>query len=428
MTMQRIEIDAVVSSYQKHSPLLLAEGAARTDVRALAHLVTTSARGATLRTADGREIIDFASGGFGYGHRYVVEQVSAQMRRMPLSSRMFFSRPLAMLAARLARITPGALEVSFFGASGSEAMEGALKLARGVHPKRRRIVVAKSAYHGGTMGALSACGVDALRSPLGELPLTAVPVPYGDAAALAAAVDEQTLAIVLEPIHTGTGVQLPPPGYLTTARACANATGALFIADEVATGLARTGRLFAVDAEGVAPDVMVLGSGLGAGLLPIGAYITTRELNNRVYDKQDPLLHANTTGGNPSACTAALAGLDLIEREDLTGKATANGIKILYALEQLAQRHEGCVERVEGRGHLAAIRLRDGELARALQSRALERGVLTRCTGMAAGEAWIAVRPPLLAEPAELEAGLDALAQAAAEVLPIGRIGTEAAQ
>lgn len=387
-----------------------------------------SARGATVKTANGGDFVDFASGGFGYGHPYVIEQVSAQIRRMPLSSRMFFSRPLATLATRIASLTPGALEVSFFGASGSEAMEGALKLARGVHPKHRRVVVARGAFHGGTMGALSACGIDALRNPLGELPLRAVVVPYGDAAALSSAVDDETLAIVLEPVLTSSGVLVPPPGYFALARARATATGALFIVDEVTTGMGQTGHLFATSAHGVTPDILVLGGALGGGVLPIGAYVTTRELNGRVYDKVDPLLHANTTGGNPSACVAALAGLEVIEREGLATRALESGARIREVFGELARAHSSSIARVESCGLFAAMRLRDAATLHALQRRAFERGVLTRATGLLQGEAWLAFRPPLTHNSSELERGLDALTRAMAEVLSAGPFGIEAAQ
>jgi putrescine aminotransferase len=390
--------------------------------------VVASARGATLTTSQGRTIVDLASGGFGYSHPYVVERVAAQIRAMPLSTRVFFSRPLAALIERIARLTPGDLAVSFFGASGAEAVEGALKLAKCYHRRRRRFVAAIGSYHGGSTGALAVCGVHRLRLPLTSHPLETAFVPYGDALALERVVDDDTIAIILEPVAAGSEVRVPPAGYLQAVRRRATATGALLIADEVTTGLGRTGARFGVDHDRVVPDIMCLGSSLGGGVLPIGCYVARARINNQVYDKQDPLLHANTTGGNPAACTAALATLDVVEQENLGRRAERAGAEINQAIGGLRRRYDDAILDLGGKGLLIGFRVRSAALAREIQRRALAAGALVRLDGLARGEPWIGLRPPLLVSDAELERGLEALRTAiGAAVAPRASALVEAA-
>jgi putrescine aminotransferase len=386
--------------------------------RALAQLsagVALQAQGATVRLADGREVVDLASAGFGYGHPKVIERVSQQIRSMPLSSRMFYSVPLARLAQRLAHLLPGDLEVCFFGNAGCEAIEGALKLVKGYHPGRKRVVAALGAFHGATTGALAVCGIERLRSAVhspGRQPLSVDFVPYGEAAAIERSVDGDTAAVIIEPVQVAEGVRVPPRGYLSAIRARCNTVGALLVADEVTTGLGRTGRRWGVDHDGLAPDVVALGGALGGGVLPISCYVATKRVNDRVYDKQDPLLHANTTGGNPSACCAALAALDVMEDEGLAQQASEHGRYIGQFVALLEQRFPELVRATSGLGLLFSLRLRDAEVARSIQREALARGALVRVDGLAAGEAWLGLQPPLLIKRHELELGLEAVESA----------------
>jgi putrescine aminotransferase len=389
--------------------------------------VAVSAHGATVRTSTGRELIDLASAGFGYRHPRVCLQVAEQMRALPLSSRMFFSPPLASFARRLAELTPGDLEVCYPCNSGSEATEGALKLVLGYQRdqrhqrhqrhQRRRIVAATGSYHGATLGALGVCGIAALRRPFRSLPVDATFLPYGDLGALDRIIDEETAGVIVEPVASGAGVRVPPPGYLRALRERCSATGTLLVADEITCGLGRTGRRFAVDEEAVVPDILLLGDALGGGVLPIAAYVTRREVNDRVYGKRDPALHGSTTGGNPAACVAALAALEVIETEGLAARAAAAGERIRAAFGEWRARHGSAILDAAGRGLLAALRLADADTARAVQRRALAGGALVRLDGLAAGEAWIGVRPPLLVDAGELDSGLRTLALALDEVL-----------
>jgi len=189
------------------------------------------------------------------------------------------------------------------------------------------------------------------------------------------------------------------------------------IADEIVTGLGRTGWLLAIAREGVNPDVLVLGNVLGAGLLPMGAYVTTKAINDRVYGRRTPVLHGSTTGGNPAACVAALAVLRVIEEDDVCSRSRRLGQCLDRALREV---HRGWSSKLGvpvTAGLLASIPVRDSRTAPLIQAEALGRGVLVGVQGTAGGPAWLTVRPPLLITASELQSGLDSLVQAVDAVL-----------
>ncbi|WP_394829529.1 aspartate aminotransferase family protein [Pendulispora albinea] len=411
-------LDDVREAYSTGMPPQLARGLLALDAE-----VAVSARGATVQTKSGRELVDLASGGFGFGHPRILEAVKEQVRKMPLSSRVFYSVPLARLLERIAQVTPGDLAVSFFGNAGAEAVEGALKLVKGYHRKRTRVVSAIGGYHGATTGALAVSGIEKLRYPMRDparRPVQASWVPFGDVGAMERAVDESVAAVILEPVQLATEVAVPPAGYLRAVRRRCTDVGALLIADETITGLGPTGKMFGVDHDGVVPDIMVLAGVLGGGMLSIGGYVTTRAINDKVYDKRDPLLHANTTGGNPTACTAALTTLEIIEQEGLAGKAAILGQKLQRHLTSLAERYPGVVTRARGQGLFGSITLAGGtETARALQRAALARGVMVRvfAPDPSVNAGHVAVRAPLTVSESELQTGLAALDAALDAVL-----------
>ena len=199
---------------------------------------------------------------------------------------------------------------------------------------------------------------------------------------------------------------MPPRGYLSAVRDACRASGALLIVDELVTGVGVTGRLFAVDEEEVAPDILVLGGVLGGAMLPMALYVASRRVNDAVYRRSDPVLHGTTTGGNPAACVAALATLERVREERLVDGAAESGRTIAAALEEL--RAEFPELAVAGRGLLAAVRAPSARQALAIRSAGLEAGVLLRIDGGAAGEAWIGIRPPLGIRSDELALGLRA--------------------
>jgi putrescine aminotransferase len=369
--------------------------------------VAVSARGATVWTADGRELIDLASGGFGYGDARIGAAVAAQMRALPLSSRHLLSAPLAAFVERMARIAPGDLDVTYPCNSGTEAVEGALKLARGCDRRRTTVIAASGAHHGSTLGALAVSG--GLGRPLADPPVDVVRVPYGDLGAVERLAGDRTAAVIAEPVSTAAAVIVPPSGYLAGLRRICSATGALLIADEVTTGLGRTGERFGVDRERVVPDVMVLGGALGGGVMPVAAYVTTRRLNDRVYRRRDPVLHASTTGGNPSACVAALAVLEILDEDRLEDLCAVHGAFLEVALDRLRGAHPDLVLDARACGLVGSLRLPDEHCARSLQRRALDAGVLVRLERQEGHDWHATLTPPLTTSRAELTRGIDAL-------------------
>lgn len=291
-------------------------------------------RGAGTRVWDdaGREYLDLLGGiavnALGHAHPAVVEAVTTQLQTLGHVSNFFATAPQVELAERLVDLlgTPGRV---FLSNSGTEANEAALKLTR--RTGRTHVVAATGSFHGRTMGALSLTSKEAYRTPFEPLPGDVTFVPYGDTAALAAAVTERTAAVVLEPIQGEAGVVVPPAGYLAAARRITADAGALLWLDEVQTGIGRTGRWFAHHAVpellATPPDVVTLAKGLGGGI-PIGATIAT----GAAGDLLQPGHHGSTFGGNPVACAAALAVLGtiaadgLLEQVERTGKRLADAV------------------------------------------------------------------------------------------------------
>lgn len=343
--------------------------------------VEVSAQGTTIVDHTGKRYLDFA-GGYGIftlGHRHprVVAAVHEQLERMALSGRTMFNPLAGRLARRLAELTPGELQISFFSNSGAEAVEGALKLARAA-TKRSKIVATHEAFHGKTLGALTVSGHEPYRAPFGPLLPDVVHVPFGDAAALEGAL-ENAAAFIVEPVQGEGGVIVPPPGYLARARELCDRAGALLIADEVQTGLGRCGALFACDLERVVPDVMTLAKGLSGGVVPIAATIARPACWNAAYAKA-PLLHTSSFGGGELACAAALAALEVLIDEDLAANARERGGELLAGAREVMARYPQVIAEVRGRGLLVGVELRAEGYAGTIVPEMLKRGVTTAWT------------------------------------------------
>jgi acetylornithine aminotransferase len=313
-------------------------------------LALVSGSGAVVRDDAGREYVDLVGGlavnALGHAHPAVVEAVTRQVGTLGHVSNLVAHPTVVALAERLLGLFGREGRV-FFCNSGAEANEAAFKLSR--RTGRSRVVAAEGGFHGRTMGALALTGQPAKRDPFLPLPGDVVHVPYGDSAALAAAVDGATAAVVLEPVQGEAGVRPAPDGYLQAARAACDRHGALLVLDEVQTGVGRTGAWFAHQDEGVRPDVVTLAKGLGGGL-PLGACIAFGE----AAELLGPGQHGSTFGGNPVCCAAALAVLDTVADEDLCGHAKRLGERIASAVEQLGH---PSVAGVRGRGLMLGIAL-----------------------------------------------------------------------
>src|SRR5579872_4113647 len=296
------------------------------------------AHGTTIVDHTGKTYLDFAGGygvfTLGHSHPRVVDAVRKQLELMSLSGKTMFNAPLGHLAKRLAEITPGDLRISFFANSGTEAVEGALKLARAA-TGRQKIVATLDAFHGKTLGGLSVSGRETFQERFRPLLDHIVHVPFGDADVLDAVLTDAACFIV-EPIQGEGGVNVPPPGYLLRAQELCERAGALLVADEVQTGLGRCGVMFACEFDGVVPDVMTLAKGLSGGVIPIGAYIARPDAWSAAYGKA-PLLHTSTFGGGEIACVAALATLDVIHDEHLVENAHERGEQLMEGVREIAQ-------------------------------------------------------------------------------------------
>jgi putrescine aminotransferase len=384
--------------------------------------VEVHASGCVVTTADGAEYLDFAGGygvfTLGHAHPRVTAAVHAQLDRMAMSTRTMFNPLMGRLARRLAELTPGDLQISFFSNSGTEAVEAALKLARAASG-RTRIVATENAYHGKTFGALTASGREAFKAAFAPLVPEVTHVPFGDLAALAAALPDAA-AFIVEPVQAEGGVVLPPAGYLAAARALCTKHGALFIADEVQTGLGRCGTMFACEEEGVVPDVLVLAKGLSGGIVPIGATVARADVWNAAYGRA-PLLHTSTFGGNELACAAALAALDVLVDDALVERSRIAGERLLSGARAIAARYPDVVAEVRGRGLLVGVELRREGYGGAVVAEMLKRRVTAAWTLNM--QSVIRLEPPFVVTDAQIDAALTALDGAlAASFASLGRL------
>ncbi|HHF09228.1 MAG TPA: aminotransferase class III-fold pyridoxal phosphate-dependent enzyme [Candidatus Atribacteria bacterium] len=364
-------------------------------------------KGAKVWDVFGNEYID-CIGGFGVfnvgrNHPRVVEAVKKQLDLLPLSTRTLFNRQQADLAEMLAQITPGELQYSFFCNSGAEAVEGAIKLAR-FYTGRKKLVSTLGGFHGKTMGALSVSGREVYKKPFEPLLPETYQVPFGDVEAMSRVVDEQTAAVVLEPVQGEGGIILPPPNYLSEVRRICDAKGALLILDEVQTGLGRTGAMFACEHYGVVPDILTLAKGLGGGILPLGAFMSTARIWSVFED--NPFIHSSTLGSNPLSCAAGIETLKVLQEEEIPQKTAQKGDYVLSALRGLASQFETMIKEVRGKGLLIGVEFFDSDVASLLAMEMAQRRVLVAYT--LNNPRVIRLEPPLVIEKEELDLVLEA--------------------
>ncbi|MBQ9634864.1 MAG: aspartate aminotransferase family protein, partial [Acidaminococcaceae bacterium] len=255
---------------------------------------------------------------------------------------------------KLAEITPGALQYNFFCNSGTEAVEGCLKVAR-LATGRRKFVAAKNAFHGKTFGSLTATGRDMYRDPFKPLLEGFVHVPFNDLSALEDAVDEETAAVILEPVQGEGGINVPADGYMKQAEEIAHKKGALLIADEVQTGIGRTGAWFGVNHDGARPDLMAVAKALGGGIMPLGSVVGTEAAWKGLIEA--PFLHTSTFGGGQMACAAGVATLQVIEEENLLQRSAETGAYFKRGIEEIAREFPQVIKEVRGRGMMIGMDL-----------------------------------------------------------------------
>ena len=346
-----------------------------------------SGRGSYFEDITGRRFIDCLGGygiySAGINHPKIVRAVKSQLERMPLSSQELLDPLRGALAELLGELAPGDLQNCFFISNGTDAVEGAMKLAR-LYTGKSGFISCVRGFHGKSYGSLSLMGKGEYRLPFEPLLQDVYFVPYGDADAVEAelskaeAVGMSIAGVVTEPVQGEAGAVVPPDDYWPRLRQICTRYGVLLIADEVQTGMGRTGRLFGVDHWDVAPDIMCLGKALGGGVMPLSAFMSTPEIW-RVMEP-NPFIHSSTFGGNPLACAAGIAAVNVTLEESLPEKAAATGAYMLGELQKLQRRFSEHLIEARGLGLLIGLEFVDTEFGYAVSAGLFKRGVLVAGT------------------------------------------------
>ena len=339
------------------------------------------AEGSIIKDNLGKEYIDLL-GGFGaysIGHRHpkVLAALKDQLDKIAFPSKVLLNEPLALLSEKLASIAPGNLKYSFICNSGTEAVEGALKLAR-IKMKKPGVIYTQNAFHGKTLGSLSVTGREKYQQSSRPLLPHTTQIPFDDADSLNRAIDENTACFIVEPIQGEGGINVPSDDYLPRVREICDKKGILLILDEVQSGLGRSGELFASMRWNIPPDIMTLAKALGGGLVPIGAIMGTPSVWEVFED--NPLIHSSTFGGNPLAARVAIATLDVIIDEDLPRQAREKGEWLLPQLKKIASRYPQLINEVRGTGLFIGIDFSDDDIGGLMISALSSRGVIVAFT------------------------------------------------
>lgn len=372
-------------------------------------VVVASADGAWMTDVEGRRYLDMLAGysalNFGHGNRRLIDAARAQLERVTLTSRAFYHDRFAEFCAELAALCGKEMVLPMN--TGAEAVETAVKTARkwgyevkGVPDGHAKIVVAADNFHGRTTTVISFSTDHEARDHYGPYTPGFEIVPYGDLTALASAVTQNTVAVLLEPIQGEAGVLVPPAGYLRGVRELTRERNVLFIADEIQSGLGRTGKTFACEHEGVVPDVYLLGKALGGGVVPVSAVVADRD----VLGIFRPGQHGSTFGGNPLACAVALEVIAMLRTGEYQQRATELGEHLHRELNLMIG--AGAVTAVRGRGLWAGVDVDPSRgTGREISEKLMELGVLVKDTHGST----IRIAPPLVISKEDLDWGLDQL-------------------
>jgi ornithine--oxo-acid transaminase len=370
-------------------------------------VVVATADGAWMTDVEGRRFLDLLAGysalNFGHGNRRLIEAAKAQLDRVTLTSRAFHHDRFGDFCAQLAELC--GMEMVLPMNTGAEAVETAVKTARkwgyrvkGVPANMAKIVVAADNFHGRTTTLISFSTDPEARADYGPYTPGFEIVPYGDLTALESAVTENTVAVLLEPVQGEAGVVVPPAGYLAGVRRITRERNVLFVADEIQSGLGRTGTTFACEHEGVVPDMYVLGKALGGGVVPVSAVVSSAE----VLGVHRPGEHGSTFGGNPLACAVALEVVAMLRTGEFQRRAAELGEHLQRELRLLMD--TGAVTAVRGRGLWAGVDIApEHGTGREVSERLVDLGVLVKDTHGPT----IRIAPPLVISKEDLDWGLD---------------------
>src|SRR5512136_2381675 len=380
--------------------------------------------GAVFRDVLGREYIDCLGGygmmDHGWSHPDVVAAVKAQLARSPMPSQELIDPLRGVLARLMAQITPGDIKYSFFAASGTESIEGAIKLAK-MYTKKPAFIAAVNAFHGKTMGSLSMLGKSDYRQPAGVLYGGPVyHVPFGDAAAverqleICEKIGIGVAGVIMEPIQGEAGAIVPPDDFWPRIREATKHYGTLLLADEVQTGLGRTGKLWGVEHWNVVPDIMAVAKSLGGGVMPVCAFCSTEEIwQCMMYP--NPFIHTTTTGGGALACSAAIAAINVVLRDDFPKQAAEKGTYLIPKLQELAEKYPQIYKKITGKGLLIGQHFQTPEIGYQVAAGLFKRGVLVAGTLISAQT--VRIEPPLVISYAEMDSLLSRLEDTLKEVM-----------
>ena len=416
-------------------------------------LVIERAEGVWVWTERGKKLLDGFAGlavvNVGHGRREIAEAIAEQTVRLAYypTTRQFSNRPAANLAAKLAALTPGDLDYSFFAVSGAEANERAMQMARHYwlasgKPTKHKVISLEGGYHGGTTGTFAVCGLPHMVEPYAALHVPGFakvtpPYPFRDRGkgtdeelvqrrarelrqAIVAEGPETVSAVIMEPVISSGGFIMPPIGWLRAVRAICDELDVLMIADEVITGFGRTGRWFACEHDGITPDLMTVAKGITSGYIPLSAAIARRRLADAFPDdaKQENV-HPGTYAAHPVACAAALANIQIMEKDNLVANAAAMGTRLRDGLQQAIGKRR-IVGEVRGRGLMVCAELvapdgsgrpLDKELVARLDRKAWDRGAIVYARGQV-----VRLAPPLCITSAEVDQLVDIVAASVEEL------------
>jgi len=416
-------------------------------------LVIERAEGVWVWTERGKKLLDGFAGlavvNVGHGRREIAEAIAEQTVRLAYypTTRQFSNRPAAQLAEKLAALTPGDLDYSFFAVSGAEANERAMQMARHYwlasgKPTKHKVISLEGGYHGGTTGTFAVCGLPHMVEPYAALHVPGFakitpPYPFRDRGkgtdeelvqrrarelrqAIVAEGPETVSAVIMEPVISSGGFIMPPIGWLRAVRAICDELDVLMIADEVITGFGRTGRWFACEHDGIVPDLMTVAKGITSGYIPLSAAIARGRLADAFPDdaKQENV-HPGTYAAHPVACAAALANIQIMEKDNLVANAAAMGARLRDGLQQAIGKRR-IVGEVRGRGLMVCAELvapdgsgrpLDKELVARLDRKAWDRGAIVYARGQV-----VRLAPPLCITPAEVDQLVDVVAASIGEL------------
>ena len=381
--------------------------------------VEWSGKGATFTDVLGRKYIDWLGGygmfDLGWCHPEVVEAVIAQAKRSPMPSQELIDPLRGVLAKLMAEITPGDLKYSWFAASGTEAIEASIKIAK-LFTGKSAFIVSVKGFHGKTMGSLSMLGKADYRERMGTMYGGQVyHVPYGDADAVESQLEIcenvgiGVAGVIFEPIQGEAGGIVPPDDFWTRVRTATQKYGVLLIADEVQTGLGRTGELWGVNHWDITPDIIATAKSLGGGVMPISAVTTTEKIFHPLM-YPNPFMHTTTTGGGALACSAAIAAINVTLRDRLWEGAARKGSYLMEKVTELADEFPQLYDKVTGKGLLIGQHFQTPELGYKVAAELFKRGVLV--AGTLTSAQTIRIEPPLIIEQEEIDEGLTRLRDA----------------